>query len=162
MNASIQGLRARFDALASREKMLVAAAATLIVLALLWWLLLGPALSTLRGAEAQHRALDAQLQRVLSLQQQAQQVQGQPKQNHDEALRQLELSVRQRLGTAGRMVVSGERATVTLTGVAPDALAQWLTQARVNARALPGEAHLKRNAAGLWEGNVVVTLPPRS
>jgi general secretion pathway protein M len=50
---------------------------------------------------------------------------------------------------------------VTLTGTGADALAQWLTQARVNARALPGEAHLSRNAAGMWEGTLVLTLPPR-
>jgi general secretion pathway protein M len=58
-------------------------------------------------------------------------------------------------------VASGDRATLTLTGVAPDALAQWLTQARVNARTLPNEAHLHRNAAGLWEGTLVLALPPR-
>lgn len=161
MNEFKHALRARWEASAPREKMLAAAAATLVVLAVLWWLLLGPALATLRGADTQHRALDAQLQRVLALQSQAQSLQSQPKQNYDEARRQLEASVQQRLGAAARMVVSGERATITLTGVPPDALAQWLAQARVNARAIPGEAHLQRNAAGLWEGNLVVTLPPR-
>jgi general secretion pathway protein M len=161
MSRFTQALRMRWNASAPREKMLVSAAATLVVIALVWWVLLGPALSTLRGAEAQHRAVNTQLQRVLSLQAQAQSLQSQPRQNYEEALRQLELSVSQRLGTTARMVVSGERATITLTGVAPDALAQWLTQARVNARAIPAEARVQRNASGLWEGNVVVTLPPR-
>ena len=32
---------------------------------------------------------------------------------------------------------------------------------RVNARALPSEARLQRNPAGLWEGTLVLTLPPR-
>ncbi len=82
-----------------------------------------------------------------SLQAQAQALQAQPKQGYDEALRLLELSVRQRLGTTARMVIAGERVTVTLSGTAPDALAQWLTQARVNARALPSEARLLRNPA---------------
>ena len=67
--------------------------------------------------------------------------------------------MRQRLGTSARLVVAGERVTITLTGTPPDALAQWLTQARVNARALPGEARLSRNSAGLWEGTLVLTLP---
>ena len=53
------------------------------------------------------------------------------------------------------------RQSITLTGVAPDAFAQWLSQARVNARAAPTEAHLTRNGAGLWEGNLVLALPPR-
>jgi general secretion pathway protein M len=68
--------------------------------------------------------------------------------------------VRQRLGTTGRTLVSGDRVTVTLTGAAPEAVAQWLAQARANARALPGEARLNRNASGLWEGTLVLTLPP--
>jgi general secretion pathway protein M len=161
VNRFMQAIRTRWNASAPREKMLVSAATTLVLIALVWWLLLGPALTTLRGAEAQHRAVNEQLQRVLSLQAQAQALQSQPKQNYEEALRQLELSVNQRLGTAARMVVSGERATITLAGVAPDALAQWLTQARVNARAIPAEARVQRNASGLWEGNLVVTLPPR-
>jgi general secretion pathway protein M len=154
-------LRARWEGLAPREKMLVAAAAALVGLALVWLVAIGPALGTLRTAEEQHRALDAQLQRMRSLQAQAQSLQSQPKQSHEEALRLLELSVRQRLGTSARLVIAGERATITLAGTPADALAQWLTQARVNARALPGEARLYRNSAGLWEGTLVLTLPPR-
>lgn len=154
-------LEARWNALAPREKTLVAAATALVLLALIWFIALGPALATLRGADEQHRALDAQLQQMRGLQAQAQSLQSQPKQSHDEAVRLLELSVRQRLGTAARVLISGDRATVTLTGAGADALAQWLTQARVNARALPNEAHLSRNAAGMWEGTLVLTLPPR-
>ncbi len=161
MNELATALRARFLGLAARERLMVVAAAALVAVALVWWLLLGPALATTRAADAQHRTLDAQLQRVLALQGQAQALQAQPRQGFDESLRQLELATRQRLGPAGRMTISGERVTITLTGVAPDALAQWLTQARVNARSAPTEAHLTRNGAGLWEGNLVVTLPPR-
>ncbi|HWI77723.1 MAG TPA: type II secretion system protein GspM [Ramlibacter sp.] len=154
-------LRARWNSLAPREKTLIAGTAALIVAAVVWLVLVGPALGVLRSAPQQHRVLDTQLQRVRGLQLQAQALQTQPKQNHDEALRQLESSVKERLGTSARLLASGDRATLTLTGVAPDALAQWLTQARVNARTLPNEAHLHRNAAGLWEGTLVLALPPR-
>ena len=154
-------LRARWEALAPREKMLVAAATTVVVLAIAWLILLGPALATLRSAESQQRALDGQLQAMRALQAQAQALQSQPKQSHEEASRLLELSVRQGLGTTARMTIQGERVTLTLTGTTPEALAQWLTQARVNARALPGEARLYRNSGGLWEGTLVLTLPPR-
>jgi general secretion pathway protein M len=154
-------LEARWNELAPREKTLVAAATALVLLALIWFIALGPALATLRGADEKHRALDAQLQQMRSLQTQAKSLQSQPRQSHDEAVRLLELSVRQRLGTTGRVLIAGDRATVTLTGTGADALAQWLTQARVNARATPGEAHLSRNAAGMWEGTLVLTLPPR-
>lgn len=154
-------LKERWQGLGPREQALVAGAAGLVAAALLWLVLLGPAITTLRTAEARHRALDAQLQNMRSLQAQAQALQAQPKQGYDEALRLLELSVRQRLGTTARMVIAGERVTLTLSGTAPDALAQWLTQARVNARALPSEARLLRNTGGLWDGTLVLTLPPR-
>lgn len=159
MNAA--ALRARWLALPAREKMMVAAAATLVAAALVWWIALGPALGILRAADEQHRALDTQLQHMRGLQQQAQALQAQPKQGHDEALRRLELSVRQKLGTTARMMVAGERVSVTLTGTPPEALAQWITQARVDARALPSEARLSRNNAGLWEGTLVLSLPAR-
>lgn len=154
-------LRARWEGLAPREKTLVGGAAALLAAVLMWLVAIGPALATLRTAEGQHRVLDAQLQRMRSLQAQAQALQSQPKQGHEEALRLLELSVRQRLGTSARLVIAGERATITLSGTPADALAQWLTQARVNARALPGEARIYRNSGGLWEGTLVLTLPPR-
>jgi general secretion pathway protein M len=156
-----QELRARWERLAAREKMLTAGAAALVGLALVWWILFAPALAMLRSAEAQHRALDAQLQQMLRLKAQAEAMQAQPRQGHDEALRLLESSIREALGTTARYTIAGERVTVTLAGASSEALAQWLTQARVNARALPGEARLQRNAAGSWDGTLVLTLPPR-
>jgi general secretion pathway protein M len=71
------------------------------------------------------------------------------------------LSLRQRLGTSARLTITGDRATITLTGTPPEALARWLTQVRVDARALPSEARLSRNTGGQWEGSLVLSLPPR-
>ncbi len=159
MNASV--LLARWNGLPGREKMLVAATAAVVAAVLLWLIALGPALGVLRSADEQHRTLDAQLQHMRGLQQQAQALQSQPKQSHDDAVRRLELSVRQRLGTTARTTVTGDRVSITLTGTPADALAQWVTQARVDARALPSEARLSRNTAGLWEGTLVLSLPPR-
>src|SRR5512133_3093582 len=118
MNTS--ALQARWQGLPFREKAMVAAAITLVAAALGWWVAVGPALGVLRSANEQHRALDTQLQHMRGLQQQAQALQAQPKQSHDEALRRLELSIRQRLGTTARMTVAGERVTVTLSGTPPD------------------------------------------
>ncbi len=161
-------LRARWDQLAPREKNLGLLAAALIGAALLWWLGLAPAWQTLRSAEARHRGLDAQLQRMLRLQAQAQLLQSQPRLGHDEALRALEASVRQGLGASAQLSVVGERATVTLKGTSADALAQWLSQVRINARALPTEARLVRTAAPAdagapagWSGTLVLSLPTR-
>jgi general secretion pathway protein M len=158
---NLQAVKALWNSLAAREKRLVAGALGLVVLALLWWVALAPALATLRGAEAQHQTLDAQLQRMARLQSQARALQSQPRQSHDDASRLLDVAVRQTLGTSGRLSIAGDRVTLTLTGTSPVALAQWLTQARVDAHALPSEARLSRNANGLWEGTVVLALPPR-
>ncbi len=157
----MKALAARWAALAPRERVLVAAAATVVGVALLWWVALAPALTTLRSADAAHRSLDAQLERMLRLQTQAQAMQAQPRQNPDEAMRQLENAIRQQLGTAGRYSIAGERVTLTLTGVPSPVLAQWLAQVRVNARAIPTEARLTRNAGGTWDGTLVLTLPAR-
>lgn len=156
----LQALRAHWDALAPREKAFAAAAAALVAFALLWWIALGPALRTLSQAQEQRSLLDAQLQQMLRLQAQARAMQAQPRQNYDDAVAALQASMAQ-LGPNSRHSVAGERATVTLSGVPSEALAQWLTQARVNARALPGEARITRNPAGLWEGTLVLALPPR-
>ncbi|WP_395687449.1 type II secretion system protein GspM [Caenimonas koreensis] len=158
---ALSPLRARWTGLAPREKVMVASALGLVAAAIVWWLLVAPALATLRTSEAQRHELDAQLQSMRALQAQAKALQSQPKAGYDEALRLLELSVRERLGTTGRLSLQGERATITLTGTAPDTVAQWLAQARVNARALPSDVRINRNAAGQWEGTVVFTLPSR-
>ena len=154
-------LRSKWAQLAPREQQLVGAAAGLVAAALIWWLLLAPPLATIRAADAQHRTLDAQLQRMLALQAQARTLQSQPRQTADEAGRLLEATVREKLGAKARMTIAGERVTVALTGVPPEALGPWLTQARTNARVLPVEARLTRTAAGLWDGTVVLALPAR-
>lgn len=154
-------IRARWQALAPRERILAGAGAGLVGFALLWSLLIAPPLAVLRTSAAQHATLDQQLQRMRGLQAQAQALQSQPRMNQDESRRLLEASVRERLGAGARMVTAGERVTLTLAATPPDALAQWLQQARVNARAFPTEARLTRGPSGGWDGTIVLTLPPR-
>ena len=156
-----QQLQARWAGLAPRERLLVGAAAGLVGLALLWWVALGPAITTLRTADVQHRVLDVELARMQRLQAQAKAMQSAPRQNPEEAMRQLEAAIRQQLGTSARYVIAGDRVTVTLANAQPAALAQWLSQVRTNARAIPGEAKLTRNASGGWDGSVVLALPAR-
>lgn len=156
-------MRARWTLLDSRERALVFAALSVVGVALLWWIGISPALSTLRQADAQQRGLAAQVQKMQSLQVQAQAIQSQPKINRDEAMRALESSVKG-LGPTAQLNVAGDRATVTLRNTAADALARWLSQARVNARAIPSEARLTRSAASpggpaAWDGTVVLSLP---
>ena len=147
------GLRARWNAwwkeLGARERQLVMAAGALVLLALLWWVCLAPALRTLASAPAAHAQLDVQLQQMVTLQAQARALQAQPRVNRDDALRSLESTVKQGLGANAQMQVAGGSAgdgvLVTLGGTPPDALVQWLSQARSNARAVPREVHLTRS-----------------
>ena len=124
---------------------------------LLWWVGLAPALNTLRSADQQQSQLEAQLQQMQRLQAQAQTLQAQPRLTVSEAIALLETSVKP-LGASAQMTLAGERVTVRLKGLAPDALAQWLVQARLNARAVPSEARLQRNPAGTWDGTLVLIL----
>jgi general secretion pathway protein M len=156
MNAWIETLQARWEAwwpeLAPREQRMIALAGTLVVLALLWWVALAPALRTLASAPAAHAELDAQLQQMSALQIQAKALQSQPRANREDALRALETSVRQGLGPNAQIQVAGagagEGVLVTLRTTPADSLAQWLAQARGNARAVPREVHLIRTQAG--------------
>jgi general secretion pathway protein M len=154
-----QLLRQRWAGLAPREQALVGAAVLLVLLALLWWIALGPAIATLRSADAQQRSLDTQLQAMQRLQAQAKAMQSQPRQSTDEAKRQLEAAIRQHLGVSARYSVAGERVTMTLANAPAAGLAQWLSQVRSDAHAIPAEARLTRNATGGWDGTLVVNLP---
>jgi general secretion pathway protein M len=157
-------LPARWNQLAPREKSLLGAALAVIALALVWQLMLAPSLRTLRAATAQGLALDAQLQHMQSLQAQAKALQKQAPLAYDDALRALNQATKQTLGSTAQVSAVAERANVTLQAARADALAQWLAQARVNARSTPLEARLTRTAtpAGVtWSGTVVMTLPQR-
>lgn len=142
------------------ERRLILTAFWLILAALLWWLAIAPAIKTIKEAPAQHRTLDAQLQSMRALSAEAKNLQNQPKLSLDEAQRALQSSVTQRFGTAAQLNLSGERANLNLKNANPQELAMWLTQARVNARALPTEAKLSKNGNG-WDGTLVLSLPKK-
>lgn len=160
-------LRGRWNTLNPRERSLIAGAVLVLALATIWWIGLAPALKTLAQADARQRSLDAQFQQMQVLAAEAQALQSRPKARFDDSLRALEASVKQGLGGGAQLVVSGERATITLKNVPASALSGWLAQARVNASAVPTEARLVRSAATtpttgtLWDGTLVVILPPR-
>jgi len=153
--ASIQTtLRQRWEQSKAREKALMRAAAALLTLALLWWVAIAPALRTLRDAQTQSPVLQAQWQTMLQLQARAQALQSQAPLPAVDSKALLEAAL-PTLGPTARMTVGGDRATVTLDGSTAKALAQWLTQVRLNAHARPVELHLTQTQ-GLWSGRLVL------
>jgi general secretion pathway protein M len=165
----LQLLQPHWANLAPRERRSLLAALALVALALVWWLALGPALQTLRDADAQHRSLDAQLQSMRRMQAEVQSLQGQNALGFDEALRSVQSSAKTDLSGTAQINVLGERVSVTLKNTPADALARWLAQVRINARALPTEAKLVRSPASTaantappaWDGSLVLALPKR-
>ncbi len=127
-------------------------------LALVWGMAIAPALGTLRAAPTRLAQLDQQLQAMRSLAAQAQELQVRPPVRREDALRTLQSSLEQRLGKQARLSSAGDRVTVTLTGVAPALLAQWLGQARSTARVVVQQARLNRTPDG-WDGSIVLLLP---
>jgi general secretion pathway protein M len=148
--------------LAPRERRVIVLAAAVIALALLWWIGLSPALRTLRQAGEQRAALQTQAAQMQQLQREAEALRALPRITQAEALRALEAAAQQRLGASAKLAIVGDRATITLKEAPAAALADWLTDARVNARATPVEARLTRSgsdAAVVWSGALTMGLP---
>jgi general secretion pathway protein M len=162
--ALLGALQARWSMLASRERTLLSMAVLVVALALVWLVLLAPALTTLRNATVQGKLLDAQLQRMQTLQTQARELQKQASLDTADALRALQQATKQTLGATAQINVVADRANVTLQGSSADAVAQWLAQARINARSVPLEARLTQQTTPngvTWSGVFVMSLPQR-
>lgn len=159
-------LRERWTVASAREQRLMRGAGVLVGLALIWWLLIAPPLRTFTQRQAEQHKLDVQWQKMLNLRMQATTLQALPKISRDDALRALDASVKQQLGSSAQLSVLGDSATVTLRSTPAHALAQWLPQARMNARAIPSEARLMRSntsppGQAVWSGTIVMRLPPQ-
>ena len=144
--------------LASRERVLVLVMLAVLVSAGVWFGALAPALRVLRTAPAQIVTLEAQRSAMQSMAAQARGMQAREPLQREDAVRALQASVQQRLGGTGQLNVTADRVTVVLRGAPPQALAPWLSQARLQARVVATQASLTRGPAG-WDGTLVFTLP---
>ncbi len=155
-------LSAALDRLSPRERQAVLIALWVVGLGLLWWLAVAPALATLREAPARHARLDAQLgqmQRMAATVNALRSESTAQSPGRDQVLRALEAATAS-LGPTAQLSVLGDRATATLRGTPPAALAQWLAQVRINARLLPLDTQLTRDpATSGWNGTVVLSGP---
>lgn len=153
--ARAQGLK-QWQALGERERLALGAVAVLAGLLLAWSLLLAPALRTLKAAPAELETLELQLQQMQAQAQEASALRAAPAVPPAQAQAALTASV-QHLGPAARLNLTGDRAVVTLNGIAPEMLQGWLGEVRSAARARPVEAQLTRGPKG-YSGSLVLTL----
>lgn len=148
--------RAYWRVRAPRERAALVAAGAVIGLFILWLLFIQPAWRTLRDTPAQIDQLDAQLQQMQRLAAEGQSLRGVAAVSQVQAAAALK-SATDRLGDKGRMSMQGDRASLSLNGVSPEALRGWLLEARSAARARPVEAQLSRGPQG-YTGTLVVTF----
>lgn len=151
----------RWAKLSAREQRAVSVLGVLLLVLLCWRVAITPALQTLRNSATQRIQLTQQMAQMQALQAQAQALQQRPVLSRDEALRTLQ-SLSQPLGKQLELAVQGERVSVQIKAMPAQALAQWLSQARTQAQALPVEAHWVRQTAPQWDGSLVLRLPSAS
>jgi general secretion pathway protein M len=149
-------VQAWWRSLAERERRLVVVASAVLVVGVVWALLVQPAWRTLSRAPAELDRLETQLQTMQQLAAETQQLRAAPPITPDEASAALNAATA-RLGDKGKLLIQGNRATLTLTGVGSGALRDWLTEARAGARAKPIEANLTRATQG-YSGSLVLTV----
>jgi general secretion pathway protein M len=152
----------RWQALSPREQRGVPVLGALLGVWLFWSIAIAPALNTLRDSDNRRAQIGQQQAHMLALQHQAQALQTRTPLSRDEALRSLQSLTP---GALMQLNVQGDRVSVQLKSVPAPTLANWLTQARSQAQALPVEAHLTRsnaaNSAVVWDGSLVLSLPTR-
>jgi len=149
-------LHKQWAGLAWREKQLVWAAAVLLLGTALWLLGVQPALRTLRDTPTHIDALESQLQQMRRLSAEAQALRGAAPVSVAQASLSLKAAT-DRLGPSAKLVLQGDRATLSVTDTPSDALQAWLGEARSAARARPVEATLSRGAKG-YTGNLVLAI----
>lgn len=162
--SALKSLRAqaahRWQALSRREQRGISLLGTLLAVLLFWSIAIAPALNTLRDSDNRRAQIGQQQAHMLALQAQAQTLQTRTPISRDEALRNLQDLTP---GAQMQLHVQDDRVMVQLKAVPAAALANWLTQARTQAQALPIEAHLTRgNTTMTWDGSLVLSLPNRS
>ena len=151
-------LQTWWEARAAREKQMLQVAAIVVAAGVLWAAGIAPALKTIQTFEATRNAQDAQLQSMLRLQGQAQSLRAVPRLEAAAAQQALQASVTQAFGAKADFQALGGTATITLKGVEPQAVAQWLAVARTNARSAPLQARLSTSPQG-WSGTLQMSLP---
>lgn len=156
LNSLASQARAHWQGLGERERLAVLIGGSALAVLLLWMLAVQPALRTLQRAPQQLAQADTQLQQMQALAREAGELRSLPVVPAAQAQQALQ-AASTHLGSAARLVVTGDRAVLTLNGVSPEALQAWLQEVRGAARARPVEAKLQRGPSG-FTGSIVLAV----
>lgn len=130
----------------------------LAAVGLLLVVLLGvqPAWRTLQEAPAQLNQVESQLQQMNQLANEARSLRATPAVSLAQSTEALK-AASDRLGAVARLNLQGQQATLTLNGITPEALAEWLREVRTVGRVRVSEAKLARTGT-TYSGSVLITL----
>lgn len=140
----------------TRERRAVILVLSVLGALLVWSLFIQPAWRTVREAPAQLDRLDGELQQMQRVAAESRSLRAVTPVSQTQAGAALK-AASERLGDKAKLNLQGDRATLTLSGVSPEALRGWLNEARSGARARPVEAALQRGPSG-FTGSIAVTL----
>ena len=140
----------------TRERRAVILVLGVLGVLLAWSLFIQPAWRSTRAAPAQLDQLDGELQQMQRVAAESRVLRAVAPVSQTQAGAALKAAT-ERLGDKAKLNLQGDRATLTLTGISPEALRAWLNEARSGARARPVEATLQRGPTG-FTGSVTLTL----
>jgi general secretion pathway protein M len=157
------------QSLPPKDRQRLLALALVLLSLILWTWQISPALKTLRDMPAQLAQLQDQTQQLKLMQAQAQALQKSPRVQAKDARTLLQKVATENLDNGARLNIEGSRATLTISRVSAESLAQFLALARTQAQALPIEAQLQKltdagatktnTPADLWRGTLILSLP---
>ncbi|MFY8193397.1 MAG: type II secretion system protein GspM [Limnohabitans sp.] len=157
------------QSLPPKDRQRLLALALVLLALILWTWQISPALKTLRDMPAQLAQLQDQTQQLKLMQAQAQALQKSPRIQAKDARTLLQKVATENLDNGARLNIEGSRATLNISRVSAESLAQFLALARTQAQALPIEAQLQKftdagatktnTPADLWRGTLILSLP---
>lgn len=152
-----QAWQAQWANMSPSERRLLTVAAWLAGLTLVVMVGVRPAWRTLQTVPTQMQAVEAELALMRQQADEAQTLRQRPPVPPVQAEASLQ-SATARLGAGARLSRQGERAVLTFQGVSGEALAAWLEEVRVGARARPLEASWQQGGDALFQGSVTLSL----
>ena len=139
-----------------RERQLIVAMGVAVGVLIVWLAAIQPALRTLHDAPIELARLDEQMQQTTLAAAEIQTLKSASPVAPEQAATALRAATAS-LGDKAKLVVQGERATLSFTALPAESLRVWLGEARSAARARPLEAQLVKSASG-YTGSVTVSV----